>query len=275
MKAKSEKVKGQSKGHSLFKLGALAVVIVVAAVFLASYIINSSKAISPPALPHTNASVPVQFSNLEALSGTQASALISSMIRSHISNTTNLDIKYRGQVYGHLSGLGAFVSLSTPIVINYSKSGNSFTMEANMTSIPFIGSGVLELVNKSGSLSLCANFNLTAIQDKSYLNARSKSGLSCSPAGEDGITSTQIEFFNFSSLSSHGISMNIKSVYESKYRGIPCTVIQGILSQPSESGAGTFSLCMDNSKFVPLTIYGSFKSQQVTGSLKLNETSIS
>jgi hypothetical protein len=138
-----------------------------------------------------------------------------------------------------------------------------------------VGSGEVELLNRTNGTALCTNFNLTALYDHNYLSVLSGSNkLSCS-SGQSylyGAYLRSFEYFNLTPLQQYGVYANYTTVYQSEYNGEGCTYISGTLSQPSVGGEGVFDTCISDTLNVPLMVYLSLKNTQGVGYLLLNET---
>ncbi len=268
---------GSAAGHSLVKLGAIAIIMAAIAALAAYYLMGGARAIAPPSMPDMGVAVPAQLSELQALSGEQASADLAGLMQERISGMPRINMTYNGYVYGRLSGLGSLVSVGSPVVVSYSKAGGNITVGTNITGLPIAGPGELTLFNGTGGSSLCTNLNLTALLSGDYLGVKVKNGMICrrsdNGVGPYGIDVRGIEHFNLSVLAQYGIYANLTTVYQSEYNGMGCTYLAGNLYQPSESGTGRFGLCVANRSLVPLTLYLSMKSRQGVGYLALNESS--
>ncbi len=265
---------GGRKRH-VGRLIALAVFAVIAIGLVTLYAINSSKSIIQPSMTSINGSVPSVFlpisSAVNSSGAVNATETLVSMIQGRARNSSNVSVRYRGGIYGHLSGFGSIISLDTPISINYTRSGSNLSVDINASGLPIIGPVFFQLINNRSVAKVCSNINVTALKNSNIFGIKSN-GASCSQISSYSTSIQQIENFNYSELTHYGIIVNYTSVHQSVYEEQNCTYISGTLGQPSKSGVGQFSMCISDSELVPLTMYTSFKNSQGSIYMLLNET---
>jgi hypothetical protein len=271
-----------SKGVTMWGkiLGAIIIIAIVAAVaFLILNNSTSSQQLSQlPSFNKTNATVPSQFSNVTSQPSAQTTAQLATLSQTQAANTTQFSIYYNGSLHVVPAGLiGSFAKVNSPLYVYELKYGNDEKMDINITSLPLVGSGVIVYANLTNGTYTCTNLNVSAASGGNYEKLLfGKRSISCVNSSIlAGINFTQVASFNFSQLQVMGLQLSYQTIYQSTYKGIPCTYMSGLISeQASSSGAGAFNMCISDKYYFPLSFSMYFSGKSVSVAANINETSV-
>lgn len=252
-------------------LGIIVLIVIIGVVLLLGGNSNSQQQF--PSFQRVNSSVPEEFSLIQ--NSGDISQNLATLSKSGLANVTQFTIMYSGT----LQASGSVISISSPISINDYIYGNQHRFEVNVSNVEALGSAEVTYLNITNGTYTCTNFNMSALDSGNYENVLLGSrALTCMRSGTiAGMDIGKLSDFNFSQLSEDGILLKDNEVYQSEYKGIPCTFIAGTVSaQGSGSNGGLFQMCVSDVYYVPLSLslYATGGSRS-TLSLTLNESSIS
>ena len=265
-------------------LAALAIVIIILAVALAiSNGIQSKYHQQLPNFPDINNTVPPQFSNILSQPSSQTSAQLSSLTKRGTANVPQSSIIYNGSVYVKPSGLiGAFTQVNSPIYAGESRYGKDVKMYVNVTSLPVLGTWKIIYLNITNGTFTCTNFNMSAISEGNFAKALSgNKNITCARTSTlAGINFSQIAEFNMSQFSKEGLLLNYETIYQSTYKGAPCTYMAGNITNVKSStgsplGNGAFEICISDRYYVPVSLSMYLTNSSYRMSANINETYIS
>jgi hypothetical protein len=267
---------------ALAVLGAIIVIALVIGIayFLFTHTSSISSQLSPlPQFQNTNAPVPTAIKSAFSGSSEAATYQLATLTQTELSNISQFTIIYNGSLYAQPSGaLGVVATINTPLHIKESKYGGDLKFSINATGIPVVGNGDIDYLEISNATYLCTNFNSSALSSQNYGKIiSSNKSISCLKSNDlAGIKLSSLAQFNLSILESIGIKINYTNIYQSTYRGIPCTYISGALMQNSSNGtkigAGSFEMCLSDKYYLPLSISLNFNSKAIAVRTDINET---
>jgi hypothetical protein len=273
----------QFKGSILLSLILILIVIAVIAVFVVVISGNSSYQLSQlPTFHNTNAPVPVQFSNVTTQSTQKTTAQLQELIQIGTSSVPQLNISYNGSLYLQPSGIiGSVAKINSNMYIGEARYGNDLKFYLNITNLPVLSLGEIAYLNLTNGTFACTNFNISAVSAGNYgkvlLGIRNLTCVKSKTIGNvnfDGIAR-----FNLSELSNNGLNLTYHTIYQSTYKGIPCTYISGTIMQKSSNrsstGNGAFGMCLSDKYYIPLSYALYLNGSSVYLSLNFNETSLS
>jgi len=265
---KSTAVKtGKSGGHTLAYLAAAAIIIILVLVALVFYSNSSSENWSKLSyFAKSNETVHPAFQ------GNVSTSSLATIALAGMSKSPQFTVQYVGTVHLRPSGVGYLTAFSSPVDIGIYKYNNDVKMTINVTAIPVLGTRKIVYVSPvNGSAVTCANF-----QTNSIATQNAGAALTCTHSDSvAGINLTQLSYWDLSSLSGYGITLDYQTAYQSVYDGVPCTFLSGTITLNGQQGSGTFEECVSDTLYVPLS-YSAYFSGTNSGTVafNLNETAI-
>lgn len=233
-----------------------------------------------PYFANTNQTAPASLSALTQESSQQASESLSALVAAGSSNSSQLQIQYAGHINFKGSGLESVLAVSSPLIATYSRYNSAERLSVNATSVSAFGNFGFTYINTTNATYVCTNLNSTALSknnvEGAFLGART---LTCTISSSlAGIGLNRLAHFDLSALQNYGVQLSYNQVYQSNYNGMPCTVVEGIITLPgtnsTNSGSGQFEECLSDKNYIPLSLYVYLSSGGGSFSLGLNETSI-
>lgn len=265
----------------MFSVFAVLIVLLIIGLLVFTFL-NSQSNYAPqfPSFQDTHGAVPLAFASVLNQSSQQTTSQLSASAQSAIAKSTEFSVSYNGSIYIRPSGItGSIAKINSPLYVKEEKYGNELKLSINATSLPILGSGNIFLISLANGTYACSNFNASAIASKNYGKiVLGNHNVSCIRSDSiAGINLSSMAAFNLSSLASIGVQFNYQKSYQSTYNQMPCTFLSGTLSQPGSNGTtseGLFQMCISDIYYLPLSLSMYFNSNQGSGSLSLNESSI-
>lgn len=265
-------------GFKALLAGIVALVAVVALVFY----LNSTSSFNPslPYFPNLGSSVPQAFAQLPTYQGAQAASAISSGESLYLANVSQFSVNYAGSVYARGSGTAGLVSVSSPLYAGYSKYDNDELFFMNATSVSVLGDAEATYLDNANGTFVCSDFNISSNGSNIQGALFGSRNVTCNTGVQlAGIDLQKIAHFDFSQAQGLGVSMRYNNAYESSYKGMPCTYLNGTLEQIASNGTaiglGAFGICVSDASYVPLSIAAYLSGNDGSFSVILNETSMS
>jgi hypothetical protein len=270
-------------GIAINLLGALAITVIIAVIYLIIFGTGSSKQYSPqmPKFQNTSAPLPATYSNVLIQSGGETTAHISSLAQNHTAAIRLFTVSYNGSLYVQPAGIvGSIAKVDSPLYLTESKYGSETKLYINATQLPILGEGEIAYINLTNGTFSCTNFNQSAISTKNFWKALlSNRSVSCVKSNSlAGVNLGKIALFNLSVFSDLGLQLQYQTEYQSTYRGVPCTYISGIITQNasniSSAGNGDFEMCESDTYYVPLSFEMYLGNNKAQVYVNQNETAI-
>lgn len=251
----------------------ISVIIALIAVAVGWYAINnkSPSQMQFPTFAQTGNTTPQAFALIKSSNGSVATQALSTLAQGGLSNLTEFTVLYKG----NLSAQYSIVNMNSPVSVADYKNGTSSELSFNASSVAGVGSVQAVYLSDPKGVYTCMNLNMSAVQSgKAASVFTGRHVMNCLAAnGVDGVNFGNIANFNLTQLSQGGTTFNYNQVYQSIYRGLPCTYIAGTV-KTQYNGGGIFQMCISNAYYVPLSLSMYIKSNQGSAALSLNETSI-
>ncbi|MDE1851127.1 MAG: hypothetical protein KGH69_00355 [Candidatus Micrarchaeota archaeon] len=237
---------------------------------------SSSYLSALPQMPNTGEQVPQSMSGITSVTSQQATSMISALVQAGAGNLSSFHTSYSGTLSIKPSGLvGAVASVNSPLHLDEYGSDGQQRMDINASSLSLAGKALLTYVNETNSTYVCTNLNISAILHGQLLSLLGGPRNNTCYANDSVLAPIlgQLYYLNISQLSRFGMSTGYDNVYQSEYRGVPCTYVHGLLS--GLNGTGEFGICLSDSDNLPVTMAMLFSNKDFAISLQLNQTGFS
>lgn len=224
-----------------------------------------------PTFAQTGNTTPQEFALIKSSNGGVATQALSTLAQGRLSNLTGFTVLYTG----NLSAQYSIVSINSQISVADYKNGTSRELSINVSSVPGVGPVQAVYLSVPKGIYTCMNLNMSAVRSGKVASVfTGRHVMNCLAAsGIDGVNFGNIANFNLTQLSQGGTTFSYNQVYQSAYRGMPCTYIAGTITM-QYNGGGILQMCISNAYYVPLSLSMYIKSNQGSAALTLNETSI-